>query len=243
MARLTNGGIVGKLTTTPTSSSAVGKWNTSDQFIYKYQNLWTGSRIPPVTTNLLAVYDGDSWNGTSWQDIYGGYHATTIRGTITSATTTGNGASKSFKALSGNTGAGLQFPSGILPATYTLFHVTRTTGTRARIVTGSNNNWLSAHWGGRSGVAYHEGWLTSSENYLHGDNWVYSTDQNSLYRSNGTTRGSSGGSASTNLSVNHGTYTGEYSDWSCAFVAVYSGTMSSTDYLTVESWIANKFGI
>lgn len=242
MARLTNGGIIGKLTTTPTATSAIGKWNTSDQFIYKYQNLWTGSRIPPVTTNLLAVYDGDSWNGTSWQDIYGSYHATTIRGTITSGNTTGNGATQTFKALSGNTGAGLRFPSGILPATYTLFHVTRTTGTRSRIITGSNNNWLSAHWGGRSGVAFHEGWLTSSENYLHGDNWVYSTDQNSLYRSNGTTRGTSGGSASTNLSVNYGAYA-EYSDWSCAFVAVYSGTMSATDYGIVESWIANKFGI
>jgi hypothetical protein len=242
MARLTNGGIIGKPTIFPTLNSAVGKWNVSEQHLYKQQNLWTGSRIPPITTNLLAVYDGDSWNGTSWQDIYGTYHATTTRGTVTSGTTTGNGASRTFTALSGNTSAGLRFPTGILPATYTLFHVTRTTGTRARIVTGFNNNWLSAHWAGRSGVAFHEGWLTSSESYLHGDNWVYSTDQNSLYRSNGTTRGSSGGSASTALSINHGAYA-EYSDWSCAFVAVYSGTMSATDYGIVESWISSRFGI
>jgi hypothetical protein len=202
-------------------------------------------RIPPVTTNLLAVYDGDSWNGTSWQDIYGTYHATTIRGTITSGTTTGNGASKSFTAISGATTAGLRFPSGILPATYTLFHVTRLTGgTRQRIFEGSNNNWLSGFHNVGTGVAYHEGWITPSSGDLHGTNWFYSTDQNSLYRSNGTTRGSSGGSASTNLSINHGTYVStEASNWSCAFTAVYSGTMSSTDYQLVESYIANRFGI
>jgi hypothetical protein len=223
--------------TTVTSGSGRVTWETNAEAAAAQ-----AARIPPITTGLLAVYDGDSWNGTSWQDIYGTYHATTTRGTITSAITTGNGASKSFTAISGNTGAGLRFPDGILPSTYTLFHVTRTTGgTRSRIVTGSNNNWLSGHWGGGSGIAYHEGWLTGQPD-LHGNNWFYSTDQNSLYRSNGVTRGSSGGSASTNLSVNYGSYA-EYSDWSLSFLAVYTGTMSATDYGTVEAWIANRFGI
>jgi hypothetical protein len=62
-----------------------------------------------------------------------------------------------------------------------------------------------------------------------------------LYRSNGVTRGTGGG-ASTNLSINYGTYA-EYSDWSVAFVAVYNGTLSATDYGIVESWIANRYGI
>jgi hypothetical protein len=200
------------------------------------------SRIPPVTNGLLAVYDGDSWNGSSWQDIYGTYHATTTRGTITSANATANGSSKSFTAIYGDVNAGLQFPAGILPSTYTLFHLTRTTGgARFRIFTGSNNNWLSGHWGGGSGVAFHEGWLTGQPD-THGNNWFYSTDQNSLYRSNGVTRGTGGGGASTNLTINYGTYT-EYSDWSVAFVAVYTGTMSATDYGIVESWIASRYGI
>jgi hypothetical protein len=45
MARLTNGGIVGKAVNTPDSVSVVGKWNLSDQHIYKQQNLWTGSIV------------------------------------------------------------------------------------------------------------------------------------------------------------------------------------------------------
>jgi hypothetical protein len=200
------------------------------------------ARIPPITTGLLAVYDGDSWNGTSWRDIYGTNHATITRGTVTSANATGSGASKSFTALYGDVNAGLRFPAGILPSTYTLFHVTRTTGgARSRIVTGSNNNWLSGHWSGGTGVAFHEGWLTGQPD-THGNNWFYSTDQNSLYRSNGVTRGTGGGGASTNLTINHGIYA-EYSDWSVAFVAVYTGTLSPTDYSIVESWIASRYGI
>ena len=37
MARLTNGGIVGKPATNPTLGSATGKWNLSDQNTYKKQ--------------------------------------------------------------------------------------------------------------------------------------------------------------------------------------------------------------
>lgn len=226
------------------SSSQVSEWFNSDPDLVVPSRIAEpiADRIPPVTTNLLAVYDGDSWNGTSWQDIYGTYHATTTRGTITSGATTGNGASKSFTAMSGNTGAGLRFPSGILPSTYTIFHVLRTTGTRSRILDGNSSNWLSTFWGGRSGVAYHEGWVTSTENYLHGDNWVYTTDQNYLHRSNGVTRGTAGGGASTALTLNYG-QNAEYSDWSAAFIAVYTGTMSATNYGIVETWIVNKFGI
>jgi len=237
---MANGNVIGKINN-PTSLSASGIWRLEDVHDALRTLTWPADRIPPITTNLLAVYDGTSWDGTKWNDIYGSYHATDIRGTITTTDVTGNGATKTVKALQGATTAGLRFPSGILPATYTLFHVTRTTGgTKARIVTGSNNNWLSGHHGGNSGVAYHEGWLTEGDK--HGNNWVLSTDQNSLYRSNGVTRSSSGGSASTNLTVNYGTYS-EYSDWQCAFLCVYSGTMSAGNYASVESWLSTRFGI
>jgi hypothetical protein len=238
---MNNGGLIGKANT-PTLTIASGIWRMEEVQDSVKNSIWPGDRIPPITTNLLAVYDGLSWDGTKWNDIYGSYHATTIKGTVTSTDVTGNGATQTFKTLQGATTAGIRFPSGILPATYTLFHVTRTTGgDRKRIVTGLGNNWLSGHWSGSTGVAYHEGWLTGQTN-IHGNNWFISTDQNSLYRSNGVTRGSSGGSASTNLTINDGQF-GEYSDWQCAFVCVYSGTMSSIDYASVESWISSKFGI
>lgn len=236
---MANGGVVGKINDT-TNSSAQGIWRIDEAYDAVKNSKWPGLRIPPVTAGLIAVYDGQSWDGTKWADIYGSYNATTISGSVTTTSTTGNGATSTFTTLQGGTSAYINFPAGILPATYTIFHVTRTTGgTRRRIYTGTNNNWLSGFWGGGTGVAYHEGWLTGQPD-LHGNNWFISTDQNSLYRSNGVTRGTSGGSASTNLSINN---TGETTDWQAAFLAVYNTTLSSTDYAAVESWLASKYGI
>jgi hypothetical protein len=71
MARLTNGGIVGKLTTTPTVTSGVGKWNTSDQFIYRYQNIWSR----PINQSGLVLHldaaNTSSYPGTgnTWYDL------------------------------------------------------------------------------------------------------------------------------------------------------------------------------
>lgn len=54
MARLNNGGIIGKQVTTPTSSAASGKWNLSEQNIYKSSNAWpTGI----LTQNLSLYFD------------------------------------------------------------------------------------------------------------------------------------------------------------------------------------------
>lgn len=202
------------------------------------------SRFPPITSGLVGLYDFSSWTGSQWQDVSGnGNHATSITGTISTAAVSGNGSSKTINCLSGGTSAGLRFPSStILPSTYTLFHVTRYTGgARQRIITGVNNNWLSGHWGGAAGVAYHEGWLTDQTD-RHVNNWVLSTDQNSLYRSNGVTRGASGGSASTQLSVNRGAHA-EYSDWNCATVIVYNRTLTAAEYGSVESWLSSLYGI
>lgn len=209
-----------------------------------YTNQIRENRTPPVTSGLVGLYDAQSWTGTQWSDISGNNnHATSITGTVSTANISGNGSSLTMPTLQGGTSAGIRFPSAaILPATYTLFHVTRYTGgTRQRIVTGVNNNWLSGHWGGNTGVAYHEGWLTSQTD-IHGNNWFISTDQNSLYRSNGVTRGTSGGSASTQLSVNWGAYS-EFSDWNCTFVAVYNRTLSASEYQQVESWLSSRYGI
>lgn len=198
----------------------------------------------PITSGLYAWYDANSFSGTTWFDKSGnGRNASVTRGTVTKISTTGNGASKTFNALQGGTGDGIQFPTDVLPSTYTLFHVTRYQGsTSARIITGINNNWLSGHWNGYSGVAYHEGWITQSSRTTAGNNWVLSTDQNSLYRGNRTTHGTSGGSLSTRLSVNAGVNS-EYSAWQCSEVIVYNRTLSFSEYVQVEEFLNDKYGL
>lgn len=198
----------------------------------------------PVTSGLYARYDASSFSGTTWSDISGnGRNATVTRGTVTRVSTTGNGASKTFNTLQGGVNDGIQFPTDVLPSTYTLFHVTRYQGsTNSRIVTGINNNWLSGHWGGLSGVAYHEGWLTQSTNSHEYNNWVISSDQINLYRGNMVMRGNSGGAQSTRLSINAGIYS-EYSAWQCAEVIVYNRALSEAEIIEVENYLDKKYGL
>jgi hypothetical protein len=106
MARLTNGGIIGKLTTTPTLNSAVGKWNTSDQFIYKYQNLWTIFR--PTSVEYLIVAGGGGGGG-GYQGGGGGAGGMLSGSTSVSTTsytitvgTGGRGATNGSPPLPGN---------------------------------------------------------------------------------------------------------------------------------------------
>lgn len=156
-----------------------------------------------------------------------------------------------FPFLWGGTGDGLTFPTAVMTTTsnHTLFHVARhynPTGapTRARIFNGATLNWLSGFWSGRSGVAYHGappngGWLTPQPD-LHGDQWVLSTDQRNMYRSNGTNRTSSGYSngASDQLTINT-RY--ELSDWAVAEVIVFNRELTSAEYLSVEAYLFAKY--
>lgn len=223
----------------------------------KYNQFWDQSAaLIPVTSGLFAWYDGTTFSGSTWSDKSGNGRHATSSGTITVSNTTGNGATQSFPILSGTTSSSMLFPVGVLPSTYTLFHVTRYSGsTKYRIFqnyngVGSTDNWLSGFWGNCSGVGFHGSWLTpaaantnSGYKDVFGSNWVISTDQNFLYRANGATNGIS---ASVNniprLAINQG-YSPEYSDWACAEVIVYNRTLTAAEYVSVENYLAAKYGI
>jgi hypothetical protein len=199
---------------------------------------------PTNIANFYAWYTPQSWStgNNRWEDVSGNArHTTATRGTITVGTSLG------ITALIGNTAAGVQFPASVLPATYTLFHVARYTGgTRQRIFNGIvGGNWLSGFWGGFSGVAYHEAWLTQTSTSLHGDNWVISCDQNRIYRSNGVQRNIAlPAGASRQLTINHDNVTyPEYSDWAVAEVIVYDRTLTPLEISRVERFLANKYNL
>jgi hypothetical protein len=196
---------------------------------------------PTNIANFFAWYTPQSWStgNNRWEDVSGNSrHTIATRGTITVGTSLG------ITALIGNTAAGVQFPASVLPATYTLFHVARYTGgSRQRIFDGLSGNWLSGFWGTRSGLAYHEGWLTQYTASFHDDNWVISCDQNRIYRSNGVQRNNAlPGGASKQLTINHGS-TGEYSDWAVAEVIVYDRTLTPLEISRVERFLSNKYNL
>lgn len=204
----------------------------------------SSSEVLPITNGLFSWHAADSFSGSTWFDKSGnGRNATVTRGSVSLVSTTGNGASKTFNVLQGGINDGVLFPESVLPSTYTLFHITRYQGSsNSRIVTGLGNNWLSGHWGGFSGVAFHEGWLTQSSRTVFSNDWIITSDQNSLYRGNAVTYGSSGGSASTRLSINAGQTT-EYSAWQCAEIIVYNRSFSLSEMLQMEEYLAQKYGI
>lgn len=198
----------------------------------------------PIMSGLVGLYTGESWNGTQWNDLSGsGNHATTTRGTINSTSVTLN----SLKALSGTTTDGITFPSTILPATYTLFHVAKYNGaSKGRIFNSTSNppNWLSGFHSSKAGVAYHNYWLTDQVD-IHGTNWVISTDQKTLYRSNFVARNNAntGTPNYPQLTINSGPFSGERSDWAVACVIVYNRELTSDEILQVESFLSMKYNI
>ena len=155
--------------------------------------------------------------------------------------------SSSLPFLYGPTSASITWPTGILPSTYSMFHLAKyqkvSQGNNKRILQGLTTNWLSGFWNGLSGVAYHNGWITQSASSAHGTNWVLSTDQNSLYRSLGRTRGTTGAGTPSydTIALNAGNSPTETTDFTFQALMVYNRTLSSTEYLMVEDYLANRF--
>ena len=221
--------------------------------------------LPNTVANLLGWYQADNWNGSNWIDSSGNGRTLTetwqpsniVKSTSYSAEM---GATKLFTTLHANANGGIRFPSDfdLTPNSYTLFYVARRYGQtsggdealRGRIFDGLGENWLSGFWYGSAGVAYHNGDLAPISVDIHGNNWFIGTDQYSLYRSNGVTRGTSGSgtvSSSTTLTLHYGNYAGpnggEDSTWVVSEVIFYNRQINSTEYGLIEGYLANKYGI
>jgi hypothetical protein len=213
--------------------------NAESQLLLKYNH------IPFWRNGLTGLYTGDSWSNNQWSDLSGaGNHATSITGTITTSNVRSTSGVGGLNYLAGSNGDRIVFPTTILPSNYTLFHVTRYNGTSsARILSGVNTNWLSGHWSGNSGVAWHNNWITAQSN-SHSNNWVLSTDQNSLYRSGQSNRtiASAGTPSFANIGVNVGyNNSTEYSQWAIANMTVYNRTLPITQYIAIEDYLASKY--
>jgi hypothetical protein len=242
---------VGSYTSAPSSTlnGSIYYNSTSHELNVLANGVWSAlsAFTPANITNLVGWYLPDNRSGTTWTD------ASTAGNDATCTSVNGPvGPSGGLRYLYGGVGSYVQFPSGILPSTYTLFHVTRYNGTaKERIFDGKGNNWLSGFWGGKSGNAFHEGWLTNYGIDYHGTAWIISTDQNSLYRSySGTTWNShtGGGGVNTLLGINYGNHSNsgsnsERSDWAVAEVIVYSRTLSVDEYTLIHNYLKNKYNL
>lgn len=206
---------------------------------------------PPVS-DYIAWYDASSINlGTAtWTDKSGnGYHGS-IGGSPTIVSTSSNGATETFNVLSGGTSDLVTFPAAIVPSTYTLFHVTRYSGSnRGRMLNqpfAGDPYWISGFYNGIAGFAYSGG--TVNPDYVdYGNNWVISAHQNYFYRPNGNTArdGTSGsGGYASGMKLNGYVYeANQLCDFQCAEIIVYNRTLTSGEIATMEAFLGTKYGI
>jgi hypothetical protein len=200
--------------------------------------LWCPNFLP--ADGLVGWYDGSTWSGTQWGDKSGaGNHATTT-------STIAPRAMNNQTVLTGATNDSVLWPASILPPTYTLFHVTRYNGAvRNRIMGAYDTNWLSGHWNGLTGVAFHNGWLTqsSSARVTPSESWLVCADQNSLFRTlgNDVTTAAAGSPSHARLAINTSTVNQEPSDWAAAEVIVYDRTLTAYEINQVESYLFHRY--
>jgi len=197
--------------------------------------------VLPVMSGLVAQYDAASWNATlnSWLDKSGNGNNTSpadVRGTITYDSTNG--------FLYGGVGDGVKLPSLGTTANYTFIHLAKyNNGVKKRIFQGVSTDWASGFYTGKSGVAYHNGYITAQVD-LYNYNWVISSDQRNLYRAHSVdfTAGTAGSPGfPTRIGLNFGQASTEYSDWAVAEVLVYNRVLSAAEMLSVENYIRVKY--
>ena len=195
------------------------------------------------TSGLVGYYIAENFDVSRWTDISpSGNHAVSIRGKpVVQRARLNNRDIISFTQADG-----ISFPATILPTTYTLFHVARYKpggGISRRIFDGKYNNWLSGFWGGITGVAFHEGWVTPSASSFSTD-WILSIDQNDMYIANNKNNTVNRNSAvHTHLSINDGRFEQERSDCDVACVIVYNRKLSHSEYMAIRSELNAVYGL
>ena len=200
--------------------------------------------------DVFAWSQGDNYDSfsTIWKDDSGycrNIDTEFITGTITTANDLNN-----HQYLTGTTSTSIDFPYDVLPINYTLFHVAKyNDGTEDIIFQAYDYAFLSGFYGGKAGVALHEQWITPPSIDSHGTNWVISTDQRSVYRSNGIARMTDSQSTTYQdnryrLAINNGYYgTDDSSDFAVAEVIVFDYELTSDQYQCIEQYLANKYNI
>jgi hypothetical protein len=214
------------------------------------------------TSSMLAALVG-AYNGESlyyegripyWKDLSGHNNNGIIKGIVYR-----NGQKMPFgwqrQFISGPPSTKIIFPKEILPFPYTTFNISRYCGpNRKRIWTSQNDsimgtpgyetsaNWLSGHWEGKSGIAHHNGWVTSEFINQFGDDWVMSMSLPGMYYGNGTnlTSGCAIGGAHP-IGIN--LWKGEESDWACALMLVFNRVLDNSERAYLTEWAKVEYGI
>jgi len=143
---------------------------------------------------------------------------------------------------------GFKFPIEVFGPdnAYTMFYVTRYNGPmKKRIFDGTDNNWMSGFYDGRTGVAHHNGWLTQNSTAIHGPHeWVIGTDAPNKFRTYGEERviNKSVYNSTSQITVNMGQFSAaQSSDWAIKEVLFYNRLLNLDEIARVEAYLLKTY--
>eukprot|EP01084_Bolivina_argentea_P124823 221189_1 len=209
---------------------------------------------------MVAWYDSDSVDipNNRWIDKIGGQD-----GTIKDATGIDvfDGADNQNELylngqtiVSGTVKTRIEFGNaGFMAVDHTVFNLCkyRDNATRRdRILDAREYNGLYGFFGGVSGVAHENAWITQSAQSEFGDSWVLSSTCKDLYRGNGqdlTLIGAVGNPAASNLDINYKykyIWQGDQSsDWACGEIIIVNERLSPLEIQCVEDYFSCKYDL
>jgi hypothetical protein len=211
------------------------------------------TRIPQ--TGLYSWFQWAGWDSATqiWSDSSGNDRRATpgpLTKLVRTIVETHNGANASVGYVAGGVRDSFSF-GPIIPAQFTICSLTRYTGTQfqGRILRGENSNLLFGHHGGSAGVAYFEGWKTSTSGDLlvsPSTNWVAACARNQAGANsvwvNGQAvgTGSVAGVGAVDLVINGefgGPGNGDVSEWGVAEVITWNRWLDDAEMSTVQQYI------
>lgn len=255
--RIPRRGVKGKqLRTTGTqgsieSENLQGPHDHVDAYGLKMANFTELQLLSDVDANYIYTPDTFDDSNNVWQDALGNANSSSVSGNPTLQNLSGQSsknASDITKAVYFDTGDKMRWSHLTVGNNndYTLFHVARyaDSGTQGRIFDGNGHNWLSGFWSARSGVAFHNGWLNSTNRWNR--NWVLSVDRKNWYRSySGTSNytNTGGGSGSAYLTIMWGNHSGETSDCYVHSIYYYNSVLSDAQVNSAVTVLKGKIGM
>ena len=192
-----------------------------------------------------GIYSAETWNSSNniLPDLTGnGRDATTTNVTLNLGQ--GNGAVNNINYLSGDMTSSILWPTGSIPANFTICSVTRYKGTNnGRILHSTTGNWLHGHWHKSRGVAYYEGWKTQNSKGSVND-WVVCCGQNngSIIVDDVTVAQSVNGAGNMTLGINRNNASccpNENSDWEFSLVIIWDKTLSTQELQLISKGLNN----
>jgi hypothetical protein len=210
-----------------------------------------GTASAPIFSHFLnnkrpwGCYFAENFSGSILYDTSGNNRHASSSGTINKTTASGNGATGNITYISGNTSAYINFPTGSIPANFTILSLSRYNGgTNRRIVQAQFGNWLHGHWNANRGVCHYDAFKTPVTSIGTLTDWLCCIGKNSGSTPgniliDGTARGNAtGGPGNYTLTVNNGQY-GETSDWALSCIMIWDQILTDQEMIDLNTMINN----